>query len=134
MNQKLFEKQLIELVIYFEKHQNNKMTLTKREHTDIINGILFLLLKCSEEIDFTEYLSKYPAVKAKSREGMQTVLETLMNQVTTDEKVNYIDIAELLRICIHCFSNPMKMDINGEEWLKLSSDFRILEMERLSIQ
>jgi len=133
MNQKLFEKQLIELTLYFEKHLQNTMTLTKREHSDILNGILFLLLKCAEDIDFADYTARYSYAKTTNRQGMQLVMENLVNEAAQSTSLSYTDVIWLLKLSIHCFSNPIKMDINGEEWLKLASDFRILEMERLSI-
>lgn len=133
MNQKLFEKQLIELTLYFEKHLQNKMTLTKREHTDILNGIIFLLLKCSKEIDFAEFSAMYSPAAQLDVQGLKAILEKQISQVVKDESMEYTRVIQLLKLSIHCFSNDVKMDINGEEWLKLASDFRVLEMERLSI-
>lgn len=133
MNQDLYEKQLKGLHVFFDKPVPQRMILNKRQHIDILNALLFVLSKCSESIDFTNYYSNHVLETRKNKHGIQHVIESKLKEITSDESIEYIDVLELLKIFIHCFSGNIKLDINTDEWLVLAGIIRVLEMERLSI-
>ena len=112
MNQDLFEKQLKGLHVFFDKPVLYRMILNKRQHIDILNALLFVLSKCSESIDFTNYYSNDIQETRKNKHGIQHIVESKLNEITSDESIGYIDVLELLKIFIHCFSDNIKLDIN----------------------
>ena len=131
MNKTLLKKQVKELIVFFEKHNEKEKGLSVREYQNLLEGVFILVDKSAESIDFI-VLSEFLNLKeGNDRRTLLVEIRNRIQKVKKPETINYSSIAGILKAYHLCLNDKNDILLTIDEWIEISGSLRALEMERL---
>ena len=131
MIQDRLEKQVKELMTFFENHPGKSQTVTVYEYKCILKGLISLIGISPEGIDYTGVYTYFDVTDAAGKEQLLNAIELKKEACKDPVTIDYRDIVKILTIYKFCLQPENNKVLNSNEWLNLIGDLRVLEMERL---
>lgn len=131
MNQEILEKRVKELIVFFEKHPKESKAMSILEYKNILKGLILLISKSSNNIDFTAVYSYFNIKNVVSNNQLIDIIEALIIKCKTPEYIEYTGILKILKTYEICLNQSNIIVLSIDEWIDLSGKTRVLELERL---
>lgn len=131
MNRKLFEKQVNELIDFFEKQPTQTKTFSVLEYKNILKGLILIITNTPESIDFNESYTFLETESTTDKSKLLTILEIKIMNCNSHTTLNYKAITGVLDVYLFCLKEENSIRLDTQQWLELAGYTRVLEMERL---
>lgn len=131
MIQNRLEKQVKELENFYENHPNDIQILTISDYKNLLKGLLSLMSKSFETIDYTGIYAYFGIVGQIDKYQLMDAIELKKENCKEPVSIDYTDVSKILNIYRLCLQPENNLIFNSNEWLILMGDIRVLEMERL---